>query len=94
MDIGSHRYHTSIVGQDIARGLRSQNAQCFYYGVICEQASLRAMFFPKFISERWTRILEVYSSCGKGCHYTNECRFKRDIQGDFLVSVNSFGRLA
>lgn len=53
---------------------------------IMNKTSLRVMFFPNYKPERRPQLPGVYRQCGKGCQWTNECRFKGDIQDHFLPS--------
>ena len=55
---------------------------------IVNKVSIRAVIFLN-INQK-----ECQRQCGKGCNRTNECRYERDIQGDFLPSGNDFGSLA
>lgn len=77
-----------------AKGLRSQNAwffNCGKYGRLhqnCEQGISTGSGFSSYKPERRPRPPGTCRKCGKGCHWTSECRSKRDSQGNLLPSGN------
>ena len=58
---------------------------------IIDRAFLETMFFSKNNSFRMLLFSELCRGCGKGRHWTNECRSTRNIQGNSFPLRNSVG---
>ena len=88
-------YDDNLIGEFISRETRtSPNVRCFNCGMPghikrdCKQGISRNIF-TRNIPNRMPLPSGLCRRCGKGRHWTNECRSTRDRQGNFLPLVNT-----
>ena len=89
-------YDDNLVGQLISREPRSSsNVRCFNCGMPghikrnCKQGIPRNNTFARNNPNRMPLPSGLCRRCGKGRHWTSECRSTRDRQGNFLPLVDT-----
>ncbi len=101
LDVDTFDYGTEAwVEEAISNGKRRyQNTKCFNCGKMghmkrnCKQRTFRNNnnTFTRNNRNRRTQPSGLCRRCGKGRHWTNECRSTRDIQGNLIQTGNGRG---